>query len=128
MSTPPVEKLRRKGCCGDGRRESHGGGDDGARGGCGDGGCHAGAGAGRRRVWVAAGPPVGQAAAPCWNGRQDPLQGLRVVLRRYGAAAESCFAQIWITGYRGVYFRPRGLGGAPGLRITRNSYAIEQIE
>ena len=53
MSTPPVEKLRRKGCCGDGRRESHGGGDDGARGGCGDGGCHAGAGAGRRRVWVA---------------------------------------------------------------------------
>ena len=48
-----MEKLRRKGCCGDGRRESHGGGDDGARGGCGDGGCHAGAGAGRRRVRVA---------------------------------------------------------------------------
>ena len=81
MSTPPVEKLRRKGCCGDGRRESHGGGDDGARGGCGDGGCHAGAGAGRRRVWVAAGPPVGQAAAPCWNG-SGPTPG----------AAESCFA------------------------------------
>ena len=53
MSTPPVEKLRRKGCCGDGRRESHGGGDDGARGGCGDGGCHTGAGAGWRRVRVA---------------------------------------------------------------------------
>ena len=53
MSAPPVEKLRRKGCCGDGRRESHGGGEDGARGGCGDGWCHAGAGAGRRRVRVA---------------------------------------------------------------------------
>ena len=32
MSTPPVEKLWLKGCGGDGRRESQGGGDDGARG------------------------------------------------------------------------------------------------
>ena len=52
MSTPQVEKLRLKGCGGDGRRESQGGGDDGARGSRGDGWCHAGAGAGRRRVRV----------------------------------------------------------------------------
>ena len=57
MSTPPVEKLRCKGCCGDGRRANHSGGEDGAHGGHSDGGCHAGAGAGRRRVWVAAWPP-----------------------------------------------------------------------
>ena len=40
------------------------------------------------------------------------------VLRRYGASADSCFAQIWITGYRGVFFRHRGRGGRPDLRIT----------
>ena len=53
MSTPPVEKLMLKGCCGDGRRANHGGGEEGAQGGHGDAGCHAGAGAGRRRVRVA---------------------------------------------------------------------------
>ena len=59
VSTPPVEKLRFKGCGGDGRRASHSGGDDGARGGCGDGWYHAGAGAGRRRVRVLGRPPLG---------------------------------------------------------------------
>ena len=38
--------------------------------------------------------------------------------RLAGSGYAPCFAQIWITGYRGVYFRPRGLGGAPDLRIT----------
>ena len=33
MSTPPVEKLRLKGCCGDGHIASYSGGDDGAHGG-----------------------------------------------------------------------------------------------
>ena len=59
MSTQPVENLVSKGCCGDGRRVSQSGGEDGGRGSRGDGGWLVGAEAGRRRLRVAAGPPVG---------------------------------------------------------------------
>ena len=114
MSTPPVEKLRRKGCCGDGRRESHGGGDDGARGGCGDGGCHAGAGAGRRRVRVPAGPPAARVCAL--------LRLAHGLLRLAHPPPPLCF--VWLTPY--IFHIPpkfsQAVGvGAPDLRTTPRS-------